>query len=469
MAFYWPHTRAWELLAGALCAVLLRQWAGAGSGALATLGLGLILASVVWLSGETSVHPVWLFMPVGGTVLIILFARPGQWAYRALALRPMIGIGLISYSVYLWHQPLFAFIRIQSIHTPTPLIMLMVSAAAFALGYLTWRYVEQPCRKGAFAARLTDIRLLAMTAATAVLLTGAGAVFYVTDGLEERPTRSGQSFAALRITERYGFNHGLGPACNRGFTLDPACSSGPDSSGSAPSVLIWGDSYAAHIARSVALALPEGRAMRQMTLPLCGLTRFNAVRTDTKARSIRCRDNNAAMMGWIRSGESGIDTVVLSSIFAWTRMPHFDILRADGSWQAATPADGLKATRQAIADIRAQGIKVIIVSHPPSTGWDIGKCLGLQLRRTGVATGCGFAVKDMAHVAKTATDLLNQLGDIATVIPLDRMLCTAGQCMTSDNGTLLYRDAGHLSLEGSLWVGRHPEWVRLLRNAMADR
>ena len=82
-----------------------------------------------------------------GTTLVILFAGPATVAGRVLALPPMVWVGLISYSAYLWHQPLMAFARHLSLEKLTPLEQIALPLASFALAVITYRYVETPFRK----------------------------------------------------------------------------------------------------------------------------------------------------------------------------------------------------------------------------------------------------------------------------------------------------------------------------------
>ncbi len=86
-------------------------------------------------------------IPVVGTALVLFYARSGTRLAQMLALKPVVAIGLISFSAYLWHQPLIAIARIGMAAAPPPLIMVALSLATFALAALSWRYVETPFRR----------------------------------------------------------------------------------------------------------------------------------------------------------------------------------------------------------------------------------------------------------------------------------------------------------------------------------
>jgi len=182
--FFFTLSRFWELLAGTATALWLRRgWVGptgrAAPEALALVGLALIFAALM-LQSETTPYPSAAgLVPVGGTVLLILYARPGTWVARLLTLRPMVGIGLISYSAYLWHQPLFALARVQALEGPSTGLMVGLTLASFALAALSWRYVEQPFRRKAGRWLPDAHRLFRATAAAALglaLVAGLGLV-----------------------------------------------------------------------------------------------------------------------------------------------------------------------------------------------------------------------------------------------------------------------------------------------------
>ncbi len=145
--FFFSPSRLWELLAGSICAVLLFRRAQYRNEIGAMVGLLLIMGSVFYYDNTVPFPSIYTLPPVLGCVLIILFAAQGTWVARLLSLRPLVAIGLISYSAYLWHQPLFVFARIRSIAEPSALLMGGLALASLLLAWLTWRFVETPFRR----------------------------------------------------------------------------------------------------------------------------------------------------------------------------------------------------------------------------------------------------------------------------------------------------------------------------------
>ena len=90
---------------------------------------------------------MYALVPVLGVVLLILFADKETSIARLLGTKIFVGVGLISYSAYLWHQPLFAFARIRLVEHPSSIQMLTLIASSIILAYFSWRYVEKPFRQ----------------------------------------------------------------------------------------------------------------------------------------------------------------------------------------------------------------------------------------------------------------------------------------------------------------------------------
>ena len=144
--FYLAPTRAWELFAGSIAAFVVHKHGVRANNALSLLGLAAIVFAIFAYDKTTPFPSVYALVPVIGVVLLILFAAKETLAARLLGLRVFVGIGLISYSAYLWHQPLYAFARIRLHDDAGPMLMLALAAASMALAFFSWKYVEQPFR-----------------------------------------------------------------------------------------------------------------------------------------------------------------------------------------------------------------------------------------------------------------------------------------------------------------------------------
>ena len=144
--FYWAPTRAWELLAGSLCTFVSFSHQRIISNCLSIGGVAAILISVGIFDENTPFPSFTALLPVVGTCLVLLFGLSGTLVARILSLRPVVGMGLISYSAYLWHQPLFAFARIRSLAGPSHALLLSLCASTVLLSYFSWKFVEVPWR-----------------------------------------------------------------------------------------------------------------------------------------------------------------------------------------------------------------------------------------------------------------------------------------------------------------------------------
>lgn len=202
--FYLLPTRAWELLSGSLLAMYLTrkpQPVGMTAEVTSLGGLIGIIGSVLVYDKATPFPSFYTLVPVIGTVAVLLAASPRTVTGRVLGWAPMVALGLISYSAYLWHQPLFAFARLLAPENHPPMtIMLLLSAAAVVLAWLTWRYVEAPFRN---KDRCTRRQIFGGAALGGAVFAAVGVVFVVTGGFIQRYPAS-----EIQIVNRSNASHG---------------------------------------------------------------------------------------------------------------------------------------------------------------------------------------------------------------------------------------------------------------------
>ncbi|MDB2525767.1 acyltransferase [Mariniblastus sp.] len=242
--FYLLPTRAWELLIGCMLAVF--PWKFESSprrdSAIATLGLLAIALPIFLYDSKTPFPGLAAAPPVLGTATI-MFATgntPKIWLCKVLSLRPVVFIGLISYSLYLWHWPVIVFMR--TYYGDLGWVQILVCfVMSFVLAVLSWRFVETPFRRTTYLSRR---RILFATAGILSFLpTIAGIVFVATDGLPLR--LSNYSPVQYQDTVWRGQEYMLGDG-GRTFRENLIPSIGTKNLSSPKdrlSLVVWGDSH----------------------------------------------------------------------------------------------------------------------------------------------------------------------------------------------------------------------------------
>lgn len=151
-AFYFLPARGWEIICGALVAIYLDRKNSINElplcfhQSLSIFGLLLILYSIFQFNNETPFPSVWTLLPVTGTMLLIVFTTKATIVYSIFSNRVFVAIGLMSYSIYLWHQPLFAFMKYRMLDEPSAFTSLVLILFVFIISFLSWKFVEAPFR-----------------------------------------------------------------------------------------------------------------------------------------------------------------------------------------------------------------------------------------------------------------------------------------------------------------------------------
>ena len=161
-AFYLLPSRAWQLLVGALASFVADRWQAAdvrqpavrlAGEAVGWGGVVMIVLALFLFDERTPFPGLNAALPTIGTALVLLCASDRTSVGRMLAWRPLVGLGLISYSAYLWHQPLFAFTKHALLADLPTDLAIVLCAATIVLACLSWRYIEQPFRDRSLISR----------------------------------------------------------------------------------------------------------------------------------------------------------------------------------------------------------------------------------------------------------------------------------------------------------------------------
>jgi peptidoglycan/LPS O-acetylase OafA/YrhL len=458
-AFYLIPFRAWELLAGSLIAFHQAYAGQKQHPGFALLGLAMIGVAVFAFDDMTPMPGLFALLPVGGAVLVIAFAAGGNAAARLLGQPLLVGIGLVSYGAYLWHNPILAFARIRSVTEPALPAMIGLIALSFGLAVLTVRFIETPVRQRTFAPLATRRRVFVASAVATILMVGLGAAFDRMDGAAFRTAPNGKPWSELAVDDRLAPNPGLGFACGRSVeasAADPTCRTGTP-----PRILLWGDSYAMHLAQALQSspqALPFVQMTKSQCAPILGLA---PDRSETRWSD--CIAFNDAVLGWLRETPS-VEIVVMSSPYNFRRQLMHG---PDGVILGNLNDDDVLAAMQRTADvIRDLGKTPVFVSPPPNPGRDLGHCLAQSAALGRSLASCDFEQVEYSSDIRDAYRLLARLAARERVTFLPDLMCRYGLCAASRDGTFLYRDQGHLSQEGSVLIGQDEN---LLGRILDDR
>lgn len=447
--FYLLPARAWELLLGSIIAIVpikLPQGRVVPT-ILSWTGLALIVFSFTSYSLRTPFPGLAAVPPVLGAGLLILANRdtlstPG----RLLSLPPVVFIGKISYSLYLWHWPLLVFGKHLSVHE-TPLhIRWILVGASFLMGYLSWRFVEAPFRnKSLLKSRKEAFKLLFITTA---VLTAVGTGIYKMEGFPKRFGKEAQAIAdvhkegtIVRDTKEVrdtGELPLLGPPADEKRILP---------------VLIWGDSHAKmmlHVIRDLCneRKLDLYYSVRAAHPPILDANRYPD-RPDVAGY-------NDAVMEFVKSKD--IKKVVL--IARWTK---YCVQSPDSKSVAITDREGSdKAPTEIFEEYLAKmvktlhemGIEVFIVRQVPYQKRSPVELMFHAHRLNRDYDALGLISEKVQSYHATANEIFDRLPkDQVTILdPTPYFNLKNGHTRLHVDGLPIYRDEDHLAAQGTRFL-----------------
>lgn len=450
--FFMLPTRAWEIAIGAAIAFyfLYRQRtmrallpSRAIDDAMGMLGLAMIAYAVVRFDPDTPIPGFDALIPTLGAALIIVFTSARTRVGRLLGSRLPVGLGLISYSLYLWHQPILAFARQRSLLPPGPALVAALIGLSVLLAYASWRWVERPFRdKRAIGRR----PLFAFATTGSLAFVALGLTGYMTHGFAGRQAPSG--VAMQGVEDRLASNKGLGAACDGPFTLAPQCRTSED-----PEIMVWGDSYAMAAARGIVASNPKARLI-QFTQSACGPF-FDVAPVAYSADWQRgCLQFNDDVRRWLAGKHHALRYAVLASPFGAYIDKDKRLLLRDGRTVPAGYDFAVRAFTRTLDTLRAHGVTPVVIAPPPETGTDLGRCLARAALFGDSLDACNFKTSAIAPGSRLVDRFMREIGRHARVIHLRDFICEHGVCHAHFGPDFLYMDTGHLSVEGSAALGR---------------
>jgi peptidoglycan/LPS O-acetylase OafA/YrhL len=452
-AFFGLAPRVWEFLAGGLLLFGVpspnrRRLADLASGA----GLVLILGSVVLLNDRVP-FPGLAALPACLGAALLIWAGQGQSPRPSALLEsaPARAVGRISYSLYLWHWPLLVLAR-EVAQRPLALYeRALLMAIAGGLAVLSWRFVEQPFRRGE---TVRPWRRLAPFVAAPIVVFAAGAVLFFGQGLPGRLSPEARQAAAIETTDinplrMTCFDH-LGPLPPTG------CRFGAADTASDYDVLVWGDSHADAVTPGVVeWARRRGLSVREATQGGCApftdgrLPMFPPVARD-------CRATTAEVVREI-AADPKLKLVVLAARWPLYRdaPPFYDInsprISASLRPQVNDLAPSLVSTLDTIAS--KTKARVVIIGPVPELTVIPPECEALRRHLHLPETVCWRvpAGPPLARARPAEAEIRQALAarpNTRAAFP-SQDLCDAQTCVSALDGRLIYFDDDHLSASGA--------------------
>ena len=462
-AFYLLPSRAWELGLGVLLAIVeiampqTRARPGVVTEAVSIAGLVMVIGSMALFDEVTPFPGIVACLPVIGTAMLI-WSEPGAVNRRLLALPPMVAIGLVSYSWYLWHWPLMSVARIVTIAEPSVSTMSCIAFVALLAAFASWRWIEQPFRR----ARVRNLRVLLAYGATVIALGSVGGMLWIVRGFPARVEPAVLALEKMQTRPRTCFAHEGEDRPD----LSPGCTG----VGAREAIALVGDSHAESLSSALAEAARQRKlGYMQFTKASCpvlkGVSRWDPL---YPLHARECAAYADRVMEALIA-DPRVKTVLLTSYWSGPfeslgrRERYTDAAGmpgADMTQELALLQQGIAAT---VKPLLAAGKRVVVLGDVPAFDFDAGRAVKtylLPLRRDldtllGDHPGLSGGVAAWSHIAPQRMQARRAVMAGAASVPgvefydMASSMCQRTGCRYADGDIAYYLDEHHLSPAGA--------------------
>ena len=429
--FYSLFTRGWELILGISIAFYFKNFhffkSQALNQTLSLFGLAMIFYSIISFDERTPFPSIYALVPTLGTCLIILSTTSNTIVHKLLSWKPFIGIGLISYSSYLWHQPIIAFAQIYSIDMPSKFFMLLLLAISLIFAYFSWRYIEKPFRD---PDKINKKSIFYCSLFACIFFIFFGGFLHTNDGFKDRFTQDQLTILSYENSrerdELYRNRTCFLRKDQSAIDFQPECFDGH--------TLIWGDSHAA----AISYGMLRHRNLTQLTSSACPpIIGFKvAIRNN-------CMLNNNFIFNVLQKNK-----------------PKFLILHAN--WISNNYDTYLNEFETSLEIILSdhKDIAVLVVGSLPQWKPSLPRVMikSIDSFDKNISYLSNSSVKKIEAQDKKILGLINKLNSKnLKFLSLTNRLCKDGKCLvrsSSDNMEPIVSDASHLTRSGSLAVAK---------------
>jgi peptidoglycan/LPS O-acetylase OafA/YrhL len=438
--FYLLPTRAWELAIGSFLAAIPAQCASTRwlAESMSWGGLLAILCAVFFYDRDTRFPGAAAILPCVGAALVIWAnSHTLTSAGKLLATRPVVFIGLISYSLYLWHWPVLVFFKYWALDPVPQGKRLLLLLASFILAVLSWKFVETPFRRRVHFKRRSQIFTFA--AITTAVLIFAGLAIYKLQGLPSRIPAE-----ALEYLEENG---SANPGFSRQLTLKDALDRDFNEFGNGGKnlpvgLLVWGDSHA------------------QVEIPVLDiLCKEHSVRgvEATHSQTAPLLDYESKGV-WSLNGDS---VAFNNAVIEFIRSKHISDVLIIARWDYYIDADkgtdrlrsGVLATINALQD---SGARIWIMRQVPKYPWNVPKALASAVLHGRNVEELGRPLAEQRKESQLQDPIFEGLAakfpNVTVLDPTGLFVDASSRCRVAQDGKALYLDTDHVNVAGAMML-----------------
>ncbi|MDA9258554.1 acyltransferase [Gammaproteobacteria bacterium] len=426
-SFYLLPMRGWELLLGVFTAFYLKYNAVSKdsyiNNFLSLSGMAMIIFAITFFNETTPFPSLIALIPTLGVVLIIIYTTKNTFTYKLLSAKPFVGIGLISYSLYLWHQPALVFARHQLNDELSLLLKIILLVSIFPAAFLSWKYVEKPFRNKKLISRR---KILIFSVSGFIFFTGMGlAAMKFNEAFTEVNSEIlkgavGQEDFFSRMDRNF-------LQCEERFILDKSevfnnqhrCY---QSLTGKPKVALFGDSHAEHLFPGLANNLDS-----------------NLIYLIRSGDAFKGEKNFDYLIKYIKNNND-INTVIYSAFWAYR-------------YKDLGPELLYRRLNETIRELASTNKKIIIIADIPYYLIDASNCFYIK---ESIPNVCSIAkIKFKPQI--TYLDILNKIAEERNIEIVDpsELFCNKAQCRMIIDGEIMYRDKNHLNFNGSNFIGKY--------------
>lgn len=469
-AFFLMPARAWELATGALLAFFVPISSGRGSNhrigvACGLLGIAMIFASIFLFDRATPFPGASAALPVIGTALVIWgnAAASRSWVSTALSYRPIVFVGLISYSLYLWHWPLLALANAGTLGQPHPILITVLVTLAFVLSWLTYRFVELPFRRSSRILILGQWQTLRFAAAGSLVVLVFGGIYGF--HAQDKAARWDHSSVSSRLGKWPEYADGCNLSTERlggiprsfDVALDH-CIEEPDRD----SILVlWGDSHAVQflpLARDLASA--SDMALVPYTFNNCPPANgffYPGQELQERNACLAFNDEVIAAIQQLTQVYREVSVIIAARwvqylgekpIAVSNQHLFFSLNPLQREQRSESLRVGFETSLSRLAD---QGVRALAILPVPEPRFAAPICL-LRDRLNDCSISRIEFLQYRARSVKFLESMADQYSYMRLVDPID-FFCNETKCPLLVNGRMAYIDDNHISVEVSRAFG----------------